>query len=434
MLNIIILVAIIAAIAYGFIFKKNSGFIAIAFSFLIGCFLMGMKPSEVIACWPIKVFFYVFAVTVFFNFSRQNGTLEKLSMKILYLFRERPKSLLFVLFFLNLLIAAMGVGNMPVEAMFAPIMIMVCAGAKISYLMGALAVNFGSIAGANFITSVNGMVFRSLIDEAGMPELSLSIAFHIFIVSIISPLVILLIYHFMQKRHEEGVQEKIDIQKTKPFSAEQKRTLKLMALMLAVVLSGPIVKFIFSSNATVSSIFGKFDVSLIAMCFVVIASMLGVGDEKKAIAGAPWGTLILISGVGMLINIASKAGLMEVVANWVTGNIPTVLVPIALVLIGAFMSFFSSTIGVVSPVIFPMLPDISSLTGLEPTILFVSLVIGAQASSISPFSAAGSMLVSACTDEKTSAKLFKEQILAIPFMVVMALLASVVLMILYGGV
>lgn len=430
MINAAILAAIIVSIAYGFITKRNSGFIAIAFSFVIGCFFMGMKPSEVIACWPIKVFFYVFAVTVFFNFLRQNGTLQKLSMGLLYSFRKHPKSLLFVLFFSNLAMAALGVGNMPVEAMFAPIMIMVCEKLSISYLIGALAVNFGSIAGANFMTSVNGMVFRGLIDDVGMPEKSFGYAALIFLISIVNPLIMLIIYNFTKGRNINP-REISDLKKPEPFNDVQKKTLVLTVALLLIVIVGPILKGIFKNNAIISNIGGKLDVSLVSIIFIVIASLMNIGDEKRAIQDAPWNTLILLSGVGMLINIASKAGLMDILAAWITGNIPTYLVPIAFVLVGAFMSFFSSTIGVVCPVLFPVIPGVAEFTGINPVVLFVSLVIGAQASAISPFSAAGSMLVGACTDEKISRKLFKDQILAIPLMVIMAIISSVILTILF---
>lgn len=198
MINLITFLAIVISIAYGFKTKRNAGFLAIAFAYLIGCFVLDMKPSEVISCWPMKIFLYVLSVSLFFNFAAQNGTLEKLSLTILYAFRKAPKTLLFVLFFVNLFMAAMGVGNMPVVALFAPIMIMICYKTGIDFLVGAIAINAGSIAGANFMTSVNGVVFRSLIDEAGFTEESFTYSAIIFVISIILPLIILIGYTLLK--------------------------------------------------------------------------------------------------------------------------------------------------------------------------------------------------------------------------------------------
>lgn len=38
---------------------------------------MGLKPSEVIELWPVKIFFIILSVTLFYNFALANGALEK---------------------------------------------------------------------------------------------------------------------------------------------------------------------------------------------------------------------------------------------------------------------------------------------------------------------------------------------------------------------
>lgn len=431
MINIITFLAIVISIAYGFKTKHNAGFMAIAFAYLIGCFGLGMKPSEVIACWPIKIFFYVMAVSLFFNFAAQNGTLEKLSLDILYAFRKTPKVLLFVLFFANLLMAAMGVGNMPVVAMFAPIMIMICRKTDIDYLIGAIAINSGSIAGANFMTSVNGVVFRSLMDEAGFPDKSFGYSALIFVITIIIPLIILSAYTIANRKKMSELTE-VSLEQPEPFDATQRRTLCIMGIMLVIVLAGPMLKNFLPGVEIIQKVGGKLDVALVSIIFVVISLIFKLGDEKKVISKVPWNTLLLLGGVGTLINVATKAGLVDVLSGWISGSIPVLLLPIAFTVVGAVMSFFSSTIGVVCPIIFPMIPVIAQASGIAPVVLFVSLVVGAQASAISPFSAAGSMLVGACSDEQVYNKLFREQIVkAIPIQVAFAIVTSIILSIVF---
>lgn len=427
MINLITFLAIVISIAYGFKTKRNAGFLAIAFAYLIGCFVLDMKPSEVISCWPMKIFLYVLSVSLFFNFAAQNGTLEKLSLTILYAFRKAPKTLLFVLFFVNLFMAAMGVGNMPVVALFAPIMIMICYKTGIDFLVGAIAINAGSIAGANFMTSVNGVVFRSLIDEAGFTEESFTYSAIIFVISIILPLIILIGYTLLKGKKNSDLSEVV-LEKPEPFTKSQLNNLMLMGVMLLIVLVVPILKSIMPNVAIISFINSKIDIAFVSIIFAVIALFMKLGEEKKIIAKAPWNTLLLLGGVGMLINIATKAGLVEVLSGWISGNIPAAILPVMFALVGGFMSFFSSTIGVVCPAIFPMIPSIAESSGIAPVVLFVSLVLGAQAAAISPFSAAGSMLVGACTDEKVYNKLFREQIsIAIPIQLALATVAAFIL-------
>lgn len=107
----------------------------------------------------------------------------------------------------------------------------------------------------------------------------------------------------------------------------------------------------------------------------------------------------MICGVGMLIQVAIKAGTIDMLASWVGTSLPTAIVPFALAIIGGMMSFFSSTLGVVCPALFPIMPSIAESTGIDAIILFTATVIGAQATAISPFSSGGSLLLGSCSNE-----------------------------------
>ena len=60
----------------------------------------------------------------------------------------------------------------------------------------------------------------------------------------------------------------------------------------------------------------------------------------------------------MLIAVAVEAGTIDLLSNWIGSNVPTFLVPIAFSLVGAVMSFFSSTTGVVCPALFPLIQSV----------------------------------------------------------------------------
>lgn len=119
-MTIYILAAIIASIFLGYTTKINIGFFAIVFSYIIGCFGLGMKASEVIALWPIKIFFIIFAVTLFYNFSLVNGALEKLANQLIYKCRKVPALLPLVIFFVATIISGLGAGYYTVLAFMAP--------------------------------------------------------------------------------------------------------------------------------------------------------------------------------------------------------------------------------------------------------------------------------------------------------------------------
>lgn len=88
----LMLMALAVSIGLGYKTKINIGFFfTIAFAYLIGCFGMGLKPSEVIELWPVKIFFIILSVTLFYNFALANGALEKLASHLLYKCRKFPQ-------------------------------------------------------------------------------------------------------------------------------------------------------------------------------------------------------------------------------------------------------------------------------------------------------------------------------------------------------
>ena len=108
----------------------------------------------------------------------------------------------------------------------------------------------------------------------------------------------------------------------------------------------------------------------------------------------------------MLFAVAVEAGTIDLLSNWIGSNVPTFLVPIAFSLVGAVMSFFSSTTGVVCPALFPLIPGLSATTGLGAANLFTCTVLGAQSSAISPFSSGGSLILGSCGNEEERSSLF----------------------------
>lgn len=98
-----------------------------------------------------------------------------------------------------------------------------------------------------------------------------------------------------------------------------------------------------------------------------------LGPQNEVVAKVPWNTIIMICGVGMLINVAIAAG-------------------------------------------------------INPLILFTCIVIGAQSSAISPFSSGGSLVLGSCATEEERSKMFPKLLFrAVPISVLSATVFNVIL-------
>ena len=427
MLSFIIIAAIFIAVIIGYKTGFNTGFFAIVFAYLIGAFLLGMTPKEIISGWPVSTMFVIFSVSLFYNFALANGTLEKTARWLLYAFRKAPGLLPFSLYAASAGIAALGAGFFTVMAFMAPLTLLICDEAKMSKLVGAIAINCGALSGANFMTSGSGIIYRGLMEGGGYADQSFRYTAVIFIASVIFSLLLIAFFRYVPKSNRQ-IGQGVTFDKPEPFTDLQKKNLSLMITMILIVLIFPVLHILLSDIQVITFINSKMDVGLVAIIFSAIALFLKLAPQKEVIAKVPWNTIIMICGVGMLINVAISAGTIDLLASWAGSSLPAWFIPIAFSLIGAVMSFFSSTLGVVCPALFPLVSSLAHTAGIDPMILFTCIVIGAQSSAISPFSSGGSLIMGSCATEEERNTMFPKLLFqAVPISMISAVLFNTVL-------
>lgn len=418
----LMLMALAISIGLGYKTKINIGFFTIAFAYLIGCFGMGLKPSEVIELWPVKIFFIILSVTLFYNFALANGALEKLASHLLYKCRKFPQFLPLAIFFAATIIAGLGAGFYTVLAFMAPITLLLCKKTNMNMVIGGMAANYGALAGANFMTSQSGIIFRSLMENTGISsQTAFSYSGGIFVLTLLIPIAVLGIYTLWNRKSNSIV---IEDQKPEPFDKKQKQSIFLIILMMSIVLVFPILHLVFPDAKIISFLNSKIDIAFLAITFSLISLLMKLADEKKVIALVPWGTLIMICGVGMLIALGVKLGIITTLSEWLANNVPVWIIPVLLCLISAIMSVFSSTLGVVAPTLFPIVPALAVTSGLNPLVLFICIVVGAQSTATSPFSSGGSLIMASAPADMDKTKFFNQLLFkAIPVGVIAALIA-----------
>lgn len=429
-MTLYILTAIVICIILGYTTKINIGLFAIAFSYLIGCFGMGMKAHEIVELWPLKIFFVIFAVTLFYNFPLANGALEKLSNHLIYKCRHFPAFLPLVIFLVATTIAGLGAGYYTVLATMAPMILLLSKRTNLNLVIATLSVNYGALAGANFITSQSGVIFRELMRGAGVAnDNTFTYVLGIFAVTFIMPMIVLGAYSFINAKNS-----KIAIQTTipEPFDNKQKQSLILIFIMMAIVLIVPILNLLMPQVSAIQFLNARIDIGFIAIFFALVSLFLKLGDEKAVIALIPWNTLIMICGVGMLISLGVEIGVIYELTEWLSTNVPIWMIPILVFVISAIMSIFASTLGVVAPTLFPMVLPLAVASGLNPLLLFTCIVVGAQSSSLSPFSSGGSLMLGASQvvinkDKLFNALLFK----AVPLDIGIGILAILLIQLIF---
>ena len=145
----------------------------------------------------------------------------------------------------------------------------------------------------------------------------------------------------------------------------------------------------------------KLDTGLTAFVAASILILLGAADEKKAIKGIPWGTLVFICGVGTLISVINTLGGISLISDFLTSLMgPKTATPI-LAATSGILSWVSSTTGVVMPALFPIA---SEVVVQFPTLNYMELIAAITATSfaaaISPLSTGGAIIMSSISASK----------------------------------
>src|SRR5438094_5885260 len=86
-LAVLSVIAFAVAIIISCVSEINVGFLSIAFAFIIGVGLGGMKATDVAAGFPASLFLILVGVTLFFSQANVKGTLHKIARQSVKLAR-----------------------------------------------------------------------------------------------------------------------------------------------------------------------------------------------------------------------------------------------------------------------------------------------------------------------------------------------------------
>ena len=155
--------------------------------------------------------------------------------------------------------------------------------------------------------------------------------------------------------------------------------------------------------------------------------LLKLGDEKEIIAKKiPWNAVILICGVSMLIQVAVRHGLSDVIGGWLNSNFPVWMIPAAFALFGGLLSFFCSAMSVVYPLMLPMIYGmVSNGSSVSALACVTALILTACYTGMCPFSQNGALMLSSA-DEETKSYLFYRMILWSVVLLIISVLYALV--------
>lgn len=395
-MEIITLAALVLAIFIGFRKQINTGLVSILIAFIVGYFMLGLEGKEIIAGWPTNLFFILLGMTLLFGMAKANGTLILITKKISGLAKGNTKLLPIIFFALTGIIAGIGPGNIAAVALMSPIAMELTDTEDIPDILMATMIISGSLAGALSPLAPTGIIAINLAAEQG-----LAVTKSIFLSCISTSIIMGVMFYFLFGGHRLE-NKTLKFKKFEKFNKDQ--TITSIVILLAII----------------GILIFKIDIGLMAFSGAITLLLLGVVDEKEALTEVPWSTLILISGVAVLVNVVEIGGGIDFLSGFLVKIMTEKSATSVMAITAGLMSAVSSASGVVLPTLLPTIPKIVTEVGgnISAIALVSSVVVGAHTVTFSPLSTLGAIALSAST-EKTDEQKFFGQLLLVGFLSVL---------------
>lgn len=389
-LQVIALLFLIGAIVLGFTKKMNVGVVCLGLALILGK-LGGMGAGDIYKGFPYKLFATLLGTMLFFSLLQQNGTLEKISKRLIGLCGKNTFLVPIIVYLVSFGLSAAGPGAISVQSVTVIFAVSLAIQMKVSpILMGIMAI-LGVVGGTASPIALTGIIVGDLLTEMGIEGIVNQIFIGVSISNLICAVVMYIIlggYKFRAVETGEAGKEK------DPFNRSQ--MISLVALLVMVVL---VVGF-------------SYDVGLICFTLSLVLMLTGAANEKTALKMIPWSVLILITGVNVLMNITQKLGGIDLLASILATFMSSRTAAPIMGVTGGIMSWFSSANGVVFPTLIPTVPEIAQQVGGASIVQMVTAIVcSATVAGISPLSTGGSLIMasyaqeSGC-DEKEQQKMF----------------------------
>ncbi|WP_432205286.1 SLC13 family permease (plasmid) [Cetobacterium somerae] len=375
-LGLISLIFLIAVVGLGFWRKINIGILAIGSAIILGK-IGGIGDKAILQGFDATMFITLVGVTFLFGIAQINGTLELLAKKAVALVGNKTYLVPIIIFIVTGVLSAIGPGNIPIGALMTVVAVTIAVYMKQNPILLALVAKLASNGFAMSPLTPAGIIGLRLGERAGYSNFIMPVMYNVILWSLV--LLVGFLILFRDKEKKVGDIKNIKIENLETFDKNQKITMTGIAIMMILVIGMGI------------------NVGLASFFVASILLAMKVCNEKKALSSVPWGTLLLICGVGVLMNIVEQLGGIEIISKGLLSIMtPRTAAPI-ISLTSSVLSFFSSTTGVVMPTMIPALPNI--VHNFPGTVSFIELqsvvITGSFSAAFSPASTGGGLILAA---------------------------------------
>jgi di/tricarboxylate transporter len=379
--------ALVLAVTLSCTTTINIGVLAIALALIVGVFLGGMGADEVLAGFPTELLLTLMGVTLLFAIAEVNGTLARVTEHAVRLARGHAGILPVMFFAIGFGLATIGAGATPASALLAPPAMAVAARAGVPPLLMAIMSGNGALAGTLSPFAPTGIVAHGVMERIGLGGVEWqTFAFNAVAHALVGFGGFLLLGGWKLWRPRAGAAA-VDAPAGK---MEPRHWLTAAAIAVLII---AVAGF-------------RLDVGMTAFILSAALVLLRAVDEAKAIQRMPWGVIMMVTGVTVLIALLQETQGLDLITEGIARiATPTTIEPVVAFGTG-LVSVYSSTSGVVLPAFLPIVPELAARLGEEPLNIAWSMNVSASLVDLSSLSTVGALYIAGAAAGSDTRKLF----------------------------
>jgi Na+/H+ antiporter NhaD/arsenite permease-like protein len=387
--------ALALAIIVSCVTTLNVGVLAIALAWLVGVVVGGMPVNTVMGGFPGQLFLTLAGVTLLFTIAQGNGTLDRLAHYAVKCCRGNRGVMPIMFFVLAAALASIGPGNIATAALMAPMAMATAGRVGIPLFLMAIMVGNGANAGALSPFAPTGIIVSGVMARIGMPGYE----GRTYLYNLAAHALVAFGGYFLFggwklfRRHEPVpcADDEAVVTTDGTMLTRHWLTAAVIVLLLVAVIA-------FEVN-----------VGMGAFAAAVILVLLGAGDDREAIKRMPWGVIVMVSGVTVLIAVLERAEGIDLIVAQVARFATRDTVTGEVALMTGLVSVYSSTSGVVLPAFLPMVPGLAQQLGsTNPFAIATSMNIGGHLVDVSPLSTIGALCIASSPSPSENRNLFNK--------------------------
>ncbi|MFD8432195.1 SLC13 family permease [Streptomyces coelicoflavus] len=409
----------------------NMGALAFAAAFGVGTLVADLDADGIFAGFPGDLFVVLVGVTYLFAIARANGTTDWLVHAAVRLVRGRVALIPWVMFALTGALTAIGAVSPAAVAIVAPIALSFATRYSISPLLMGTMVVHGAQAGGFSPISIYGSIVNGIVERENLPGSEVGL----FLASLVANLLIAAVLFALlggRKLWARGAVTPEDggvlgtggteatgsgtgagpgpgagtgtgagagAGGTAPAAVAVRPDQETGgAEGTGVLLTPARIATLAALVALVVAVLGfDLDAGLTAVTLAVVLSTAWPDDSRRAVGEIAWSTVLLICGVLTYVGVLEEMGTITWAGEGVGGIGVPLLAAVLLCYIGAIVSAFASSVGIMGALI-PLAVPFLAQGEIGAVGMIAALAVSATVVDVSPFSTNGALVLAAAPD------------------------------------